>query len=231
MDLKKMSLILPAALLMSAGAFADETGSQPPRRQQQQQQQDQDQNQDQGQGQYQGQYQGPQAPCGQCGYQQPMYNPSMNYYCGPQCGPPVLPFPPPIAIEPYPIYPTPYYGPPPAYLPGGNIYPPMYGQGPVYGRGPYYGRGGMGFRPPFYGNRGRVGHGRPGFRRMSLSGCEVQQGNNGEAVVLSSEGNVLYSDRSSHALENADAMKSYYLKSDTGLCIDASAPATKTQDI
>ena len=129
-----------------------------------------------------------------------------------------------------PIYPT--YPPPAVYPP---IYPPVYQPPyrPYYPYRPYP----MPYRPSYgYGNGyGRPGWGRPGygrgFRRMSGDGCEVQHYNGAEYVVLSSDNQEIYTDSSIHAEENANAMKTYYETSGTGLCANPQIQPSQSADI
>jgi hypothetical protein len=77
---------------------------------------------------------------------------------------------------------------------------------------------------------------RPGgpvhFGRISArAGCEVQQGNNGVFVVLSSLDQIIYQDDSGHAAQNADYMRAYYENSKTGLCSAPSVEPSKSLDI
>jgi hypothetical protein len=224
MQVSKLSLFIPALMLVSAGAFADQSaippqGYPPPA-------------QDyypppQAQG-----YPPPQAyqnPCNQCGAPQlpdvyplpgPGFDPGAQYYCDPYqpCPQPILPYGPPPVLYAPPLPPPlivqpsqPYYGRP--IWPRYNNARPFLGYPSQRFGGPI----GVGPRPGF----GRPGFpvrgGRP-FHHISAQSCEVQQGNNGQFSVISPDGQTIYSNSSAHAQENAEAMKSYYEKSLTGLC-------------
>lgn len=158
------------------------------------------------------------------------FDPGQQYYCVEACEVPPMPYPP-LVVVPVPpprVYVRPYYAPPvrPYYSPPVRPYaypvrpyaPPVRPYRPAYPVPHGYGRPGFG-RPGYgYGPRPMPYGGRPAFRRMSAQGCEVQQNNNGEFVVLSIIGDVIYQDSSKHAEINAEAMKTYYEKSDFGLC-------------
>jgi len=223
MQVNKLSLLIPALMLVSAGAFADQSAvppqgyppaqSYPPP-------------QDYGyQGGYQGGY-GYQNPCGSCGPQLPQvypapgpgFDPGANYYCDPYapCAQPVVPYgPPPV------VYTTPPPLPPP---PPVIVQPGYYGRPawPRYGARPFVGM------PPqrFGGPVAVVPHagpppppGRP-FHHISAEGCAIWQGNSHSvSVVLPDEKRTpIYTNSSEHAYENAVYMKAYYEKSASGIC-------------
>lgn len=232
----KFAALLPALLIIGTQVLADEPGQRPSRPR------------------------ADQYPPQQQEQQEPAYDPSQQYYCDGVCDQAPMPYPPAI-LAPVPLPPPVILAPlpPPVIAPyPPPVLPPIYGPRPTpYGHG--YGRPGFGYGRPGYGygrpgmggpgyGYGRPGFGRPGygprptpygaggaqFRRMSMGGgCEIQRGNNGEVVVLSTDGMVLYSDRSVHAEANAAAMKAYYERPKFEFCADTnfSAPRTTEQDI
>lgn len=214
----RLASLLIMFVLVGVAAHGDEPGPQaspPP------------QNQCQGQNCYYAQC----TDGNRCGNYASTYNPGNSYYCAQPCNTaPQLPYPPNVVLVPVPV--PSLVAPPVAVVPPIGVVPPVYVNplpyvappapyynGPYY-NGPYYGR-------PYYGVPPGVVMPRPGgpvhfggFRRMSLKdGCEVQQGNNGQFVVLSKDDQVLYTDSSEHASENAEAMKQYYeQQTKLGLC-------------
>jgi len=156
------------------------------------------------------------------------FDPGSQYMCGPQCAPITLPYQGPI-LQPVPLpppapifVPTPlpysYVAPtPPIYInPGYPIYPhPYWGGRRFFGRPAWGGR----FMPRFR-------------RHISLTdGCTVQQNNNGEFVVLSSAGQVIFRNSSEHAEDYAKFMKAKYENASTGLCKAPSVTPSQSLDI
>lgn len=191
MNLSRIVLALPLALLVHSLAFADEPA--PPRERR------------------------PPPPryenrCDErCeGEDEPAprrYNPRREYVCDERCEAPALPYPGPPLILVVPVQPR-------FYVPGPQIFvgPPVIAGPPViYGRPPGF------FGPPrFFPRDPRF---RPyGFRPGAAHDCEVRQNNNGEFELQSSEGVTLYLDSSDHALDNVNYMKSFYAKQLNGLC-------------
>ena len=194
----KHALVIFAAVLVSQIAFADEPGyeSEKPKKRRgrpvpppQQYEEPYDQ-------QY-GQYE--------------QFAPGGQYLCNPGCPPPPIPLPlapvPPIILAPPPVI----MAPPPVLPPPVLPFPPMHRPMPIptpYGGGGHWGGGQWGGpRPTPYG----------GFQRMSAkAGCEVQQGNNGQFVVISPADQVIFENSSEKASEYAEQMKLYYEKN--GFC-------------